>query len=508
MFLNYHLLNANLITRSGPNRLTTNEHHLAQPDNFLQVPGLTCGNPESLFRVLGGSEAYEGEYPWMVKLQPCACADKNCTEVGECFTCGGVIISPNHILTAAHCVDFESDNGLGFWKKAPSYIFQKTSDTSEDLLNESNVLFFDEIHIHPDWVGSVNENIGSKLQLGKDLAVVRFSTADGSSNIENMNQNSAWPVCLPMSDLCLGGGGFALANSENPIEFSQILDNFNRVNDQEKKAMAAFRKVHGMKAGGKEKAQKLRGGKEKAQKLRGGRRTPIALPEDDSEEGGFIQGHSSDGHSHEHSDGHIHEHDEGHGKLDAGILRQINYPQQALEHDKFMKRVTPTKTPYKAWNSDDYENHETDKSMFEYEYEDYLASESSENSKITVQTETEKSDYDLFSFDDNYKEPEVHPRNKRDIERAIKSLPNLKFKSVSNSSSRRQKRDHLMNVDYVWATGWGFDHNGQLSTKLREAQLPVVAKSLCQTTYSFLQDVDSVVCAGFDEKQGSCTRNF
>ena len=173
-----------------------------------------------------------------------------------------------------------------------------------------------------------------------------------------------------------------------------------------------------------------------------------------------------------------------------------------------MKRVTPTKTPYKAWNSDDYENHETDKSMFEYEYEDYLASESSENSKITVQTETEKSDYDLFSFDDNYKEPEVHPRNKRDIERAIKSLPNLKFKSVSNSSSRRQKRDHLMNVDYVWATGWGFDHNGQLSTKLREAQLPVVAKSLCQTTYSFLQDVDSVVCAGFDEKQGSCTRNF
>ena len=69
----------------------------------------------------------------------------------------------------------------GLWRKAPSYIFQKTTNTSEANLDISNVLFFDEVHVHSDWFSSVGE-LSEKLQLGKDIALIKFKTADGVSN--------------------------------------------------------------------------------------------------------------------------------------------------------------------------------------------------------------------------------------------------------------------------------------------------------------------------------------
>jgi secreted trypsin-like serine protease len=44
-------------------------------------------------RIAGGTEAVPGEFPWTVAL----------FKHGQHF-CGGSLISPTHILTAAHCV--------------------------------------------------------------------------------------------------------------------------------------------------------------------------------------------------------------------------------------------------------------------------------------------------------------------------------------------------------------------------------------------------------------------
>lgn len=58
-----------------------------------------CGRPTNLDgnRVLGGSNAPVGAWPWM------ALYGKG-TSANPKFTCGGSIISKRHVLTAAHCV--------------------------------------------------------------------------------------------------------------------------------------------------------------------------------------------------------------------------------------------------------------------------------------------------------------------------------------------------------------------------------------------------------------------
>lgn len=48
----------------------------------------------NLERVIGGSDAQEGQFPYQISLR-----------VGGEHVCGGTIISNKFILTAAHCVE-------------------------------------------------------------------------------------------------------------------------------------------------------------------------------------------------------------------------------------------------------------------------------------------------------------------------------------------------------------------------------------------------------------------
>lgn len=55
---------------------------------------LECGVPSNSLqkRIIGGDEAYFGEFPWQAHIR---IAD---------YQCGGVLVSHRYVATAAHCI--------------------------------------------------------------------------------------------------------------------------------------------------------------------------------------------------------------------------------------------------------------------------------------------------------------------------------------------------------------------------------------------------------------------
>jgi hypothetical protein len=62
----------------------------------VSVPTLlTCRTSSA--RVVNGTTAHAGQYPWIVSLREPG-------DTGDTHNCGGALISPRHVLTAGHCV--------------------------------------------------------------------------------------------------------------------------------------------------------------------------------------------------------------------------------------------------------------------------------------------------------------------------------------------------------------------------------------------------------------------
>ena len=65
------------------------------------------------FQIVDGTETETHEFPWVASLQV----------NGEHF-CGGTLVAPNWVLTAAHCVDFGKMDTLSRLRVGANLIYK------------------------------------------------------------------------------------------------------------------------------------------------------------------------------------------------------------------------------------------------------------------------------------------------------------------------------------------------------------------------------------------------
>ncbi|XP_078578599.1 plasminogen-like [Branchiostoma floridae x Branchiostoma japonicum] len=129
----------------------------------------SCGVPAIspiLSRVVGGEDARQGSWPWQVSM----------LLYGSSHVCGGSIIAPNWIATAAHCVD--SNRSPSQWTiRVGSYRRQNTDSTQRDHAVSRVIM---------------HERYNSNL-IDNDIALMKLSSSITFDDY-------ASPVCLPTVD--------------------------------------------------------------------------------------------------------------------------------------------------------------------------------------------------------------------------------------------------------------------------------------------------------------------
>jgi len=158
-------------------RKPTNKH-LSHPAMRLLADPEKCGVTTADFRIVGGQDAQLGQFPWLVNL-----GYQQAGTGQTLFKCGGTLIGPSHVITAAHCV---TDLPRGF-QLTKVRVGEHDLDKEEDCkgCEPPQDMEIEKVVFHPSY--------GKPQAFQNDIAVIKLSKSVTENDLVH-------PICLPVND--------------------------------------------------------------------------------------------------------------------------------------------------------------------------------------------------------------------------------------------------------------------------------------------------------------------
>ncbi|KAK6050143.1 hypothetical protein COOONC_12352 [Cooperia oncophora] len=178
--------------------VAANCYRLSRKENELLQKSCGVGNlgSSSTMKILGGHLIKPGEYPWMVKLH----ISIDLGFIQTVTTCSASLISPRHILTAAHCTKY-----LSYSNVTDECDGKLKNSVFSELKPEEFAAYVGTLCNPPERC-NIAHSVSKFLPHTHDLAVLELS--------REVSNKDAIPICLPnrklelAKELQAAGSGF------------------------------------------------------------------------------------------------------------------------------------------------------------------------------------------------------------------------------------------------------------------------------------------------------------
>ncbi|XP_064622680.1 chymotrypsinogen A-like [Lineus longissimus] len=161
-----------------------------------------CGQISPSFRIIGGSAAKNGQWPWQISLQTTGL-----------HYCGGSLLDEYTVVTAAHCI---ADDILGPWVGKWTVVAGT---------NDLSTIKYGSKKSHRIRTVKKHERFDGMTHNGFDIAIIKLKTPVVFDDVTS-------PICLPESqedvvpvgaDCVVSGFGLVDAKGEQDIEVLQFI---------------------------------------------------------------------------------------------------------------------------------------------------------------------------------------------------------------------------------------------------------------------------------------------
>ncbi|MFI3136489.1 MAG: serine protease [Methylococcaceae bacterium] len=155
-------------------------------------------------KIIGGKTAETGAWPWMTAFV---------FSHSNSVFCGGSLIAPNWVLTAAHCMFDELPVGSGRYVPTDFSTFDMLINRSKLSATNGERITAEQVVIHPKF---------DRNSLINDLALVKLSTSSSATPIETLPDFSNLDENGQNNAIALGWGNTSATTNKFPTSLQQV----------------------------------------------------------------------------------------------------------------------------------------------------------------------------------------------------------------------------------------------------------------------------------------------